>query len=281
MSVGPSGEALLDYALFDAARAGFQDAVLVVSPRAQPDFRRHLAPIVGPGFPVRFAHQADRPARGVAGTSAKPWGTGHALLCAAPLLTGSFAVCNADDFYGADAFRLVQRYLAGQPPAAPDHAVASFRLDRTLSPHGGVSRAIVERGPGGHLARVTEVLDIQRGPGGITGRDLAGKEIRLSGEEPVSMNLWGFTPAVLPRLQHRFTEFERTHAGDPDAEFLISAAMNAEVAAGRARIRVLEAPGPWLGMTFRRDTDRVRQEIASLAAARAYPSPLRIGQAEP
>lgn len=279
--MGPHGEALLDYALFDAARAGFRDAVLVISASVEPDFRRHLASLFSPQFPVRFAYQADRPApESGSGPDLKPWGTGHALLCAAPLLAGSFGVCNADDFYGADAFRVLHRYIASQPPAAANHALVAFRLDATLSPHGGVSRAVVERDPAGDLVRITEVLDVARRGGTIGGRDVAGAAVRLSGPEPVSMNLWGFTPAVLPHLRRQFAEFERAHAGDPQAEFLISTAINAQVAAGQARVRVLEASGQWLGMTFRQDADRVRDEIASLVAAGAYPSPLRIGRRE-
>lgn len=282
--VGPGGEALLDYALFDAARAGFRDAVIVTRPEAEPELRRHVGWIVNRGFPVRLALQTGRGTTaavnaGVAG--GKPWGTGHAVLAAAPLLTGPFAVCNADDFYGAEAYSLLRRFLDTRDAGNPEHALVAYHLQATLSPHGGVSRGIVERAANGYVTRVTEVLDIARRGATITGRTTGGATVPLSGAELVSMNLWGFTPAVFPVLQQQSIEFQHVHAADPDAELLLSSAMDEQVASGRAKILVLETSARWLGMTYAGDAEGVRGAIAGLVASGAYPETLQIDPRDP
>ena len=277
--VGPTGEMLLDYALFDAALAGFGDAVLVIRPESEPEFREHVAQVVRDRIPVRWVHQTTdlTASHGDTAERRKPWGTGQAVLAAAPALKREFAVCNADDFYGMDAYRQVHDHLTSRDPASAEHVLVAYRLDATLSPYGRVSRAIVERGADGYLVRLAEVREIVHRPEGVSGRGVHGDVVTLRGNEPVSMNLWGFTPAVLPALEQQFTTFLERQAGEPEAEFLLSEALGEQVAAGAARVRVFPAQDYWFGMTVAADVELVRQAIGELVAGGAYPPDLRAG----
>jgi hypothetical protein len=269
--VGPHGAALLDYGVYDAVRAGFRKVVLVIRPEVEERFRRHVGEIIGTGVAVAFARQA-LDATPVPGRT-KPWGTGHAVLAAASEIAGPFAVMNADDFYGASVYRMLFEHLAN----AAEHALVGYALRDTLSPHGGVSRAIAESDNGGYLSRLIEVTDIERRGAGFAGRTTAGHAVTLGGDESVSMNLWGFTPAVLRVLERQFARFLENRGGDPAAEFLLSEAVGAQVAAGEARVRVLHSGDRWFGMTYSADDEGVRREVARLVDAGTYPANLKDG----
>jgi len=273
--VGPHGEALLDYGVYDAVRAGFRNVVLVIRREVEELFRRHVADVIGSGVAVSYAHQAldspPAPPAPPAPGRMKPWGTGHAVLAAAWGIRGPFAVMNADDYYGAGAFRPLFDHLA----VAGDHALVGYTLRETTSTHGGVSRAIAELDAQGYLARLTEVADIAGRGSAYTGRTIPGKTVTLDGSELVSMNLWGFTNDVLGVLEEQFAAFLAAPDRAPDTEFLLSTALDQQVRAGRARLRVLPAPDRWLGMTFAADVPAVRDEIASLVRAGVYPADLR------
>lgn len=272
--VGPHGEALLDYGVYDAVRTGFRRAVIVIRQEVEELFRRHVADVIGTGIEVEFAHQALEPLA-VPGRT-KPWGTGHAVLAAAWGIRGPFAVMNADDYYGADAFRLLFDHLAG----SGDHALVGYTLCETTSEHGGVSRAIAEVDGHGYLSRLTEVAGIAGLGARYTGRTTAGETVTLDGSELVSMNLWGFTPAVLPTLERQFARFLEARGTDPQAEFLLSEAVGAQVRAGEARVRVLPPPAAgsqWFGMTYSADDAHVHDRIARLVDAGQYPANLKDG----
>jgi len=272
--VGPHGEALLDYGVYDAVRAGFRRAVIVIRRDVEELFRRHVADVLGTGIEVVFAHQALEPPPAVPGRT-KPWGTGHAVLAAAWGIRGPFAIMNADDYYGADAFRLLFDHLAG----SADHALVGYTLRETTSEHGGVSRAVAAVDEHGYLSRLTEVADIAGRGAAYTGRTTAGEIVTLDGSELVSMNLWGFSPAVLPTLEQQFARFLAARGSDPQAEFLLSEAVGAQVRAGDARVRVLPAgeDSPWFGMTYSADDAHVRDRIARLVNAAQYPANLKDG----
>ena len=234
-------------------------------------FRRHVAEVIGTGIEVVFAHQTLEP---TAPGRTKPWGTGHAVLAAAWGIRGPFAVMNADDFYGADAYRSLFEHLA----ARAEHALVGYTLRETTSAHGGVSRAIVELDAQGYLSRLTEVADIAGRGSTYTGRTIPGETVTLDGSELVSMNLWGFTPALLPTLERQFARFLEDEGTDPKAEFLLSEAVGAQVRAGDARVRVLPAAGSqWFGMTYAADDERVRDQITRLVDAGQYPTNLKAG----
>jgi hypothetical protein len=278
--VGPSGETLLDYAIYDATRAGFTRAVLVIREELGDRTRAHVARVIGEAVPVHYVEQRldDLPGgRRVPEGRVKPWGTAHAVLAARGAIEGPFAACNADDFYGPGAYRLLAEHLTGDaaPGALPVHALVGYRLDATLSPHGGVARAVASCGPDGLLARLVEVRDVRRLDGGLRGVTAAGEQREFTGGEHTSMNLWGFTPVVLAVLEEQFAAFLAAAHRAPDAEFLLSTALDDQVTAGRARLRVLTAPDRWLGMSFAEDLPAVRAALAALVRAGTYPADLR------
>jgi hypothetical protein len=277
--VGPSGEALLDYGVYDALRAGFKEIVLVTRPEIEDALREHLSEIFGPELSAAFPHQELQAIpdgyRAPEGRT-KPWGTGHAVLAAEPAVHTPFVVMNADDFYGAGAFARLAEHLRDAAPGQPDFAAAGYALQYTLSPHGGVSRAVCDLDSHGYLRRVTEVKNVRRQDGVIAGVTLAGERLELGGDETISMNLWAAAAAAFPLLKHQFTRFLRGHGHDLEAEFFLSEAVNDLIAGGEARVRVLPVPGPWLGMTHPEDKPHVETRLAELVASGEYPSRLSL-----
>jgi hypothetical protein len=272
-AVGPRGELLIEYGLYDARRAGLRRVVFVT----RRDLSEAFAALIGrlpAEFDVRIVHQATDqvPAWFTAPGRVKPWGTVHAVLAARPAVDGSFVVINADDFYGRGAYELAAG-ASDDATRTGDFAIVGYRLDRTLSDHGPVARGVT-RTDGRRLVGVEETRDIARGNDGtITGR--VGDEVRtFSGAEIVSMNCWVFPRAVFGLFEEAFEAFLRHEGQDPRAEAALPEAVNAIVRAGRARVNVVEAPGPWFGMTHADDRDDVRGGLAALVAESVYPAPL-------
>lgn len=246
-ALGPGGRPLMAYALHDAALAGFGRAVVVVREGMEGPVRSLLA---GSALPVDCAVQP--------GGRERPWGTGHAVLAAAGRVAEPFMVINADDFYGRDAYRLVGGFLeAPPPPGTPVFALAAFPLAATLSSHGAVNRGACRVDASGWLVGIEEVIGLLPGDG------------RVPPDTLVSMNCWGFTPAVFPLLEARFQEF-RAAAG-PEDEFMLPDEVGRMVAQGAARVRVLQAPGPWLGVTHPADREPVAAHLARLVREGTYP----------
>jgi len=278
--VGPSGEALLDYTIFDAVRAGFGRVVMITRAELQADLRAHVADVIGRAVPIAWVIQRldDLPS-GYAPQAgrARPWGTAHALLAARREVTGPFAACNADDYYGPGAFHLLAEHFASRAGTSPStYALTGYRLDRTLSPHGGVARAVATTNADGELARLIEVLDLRADPGGeITGRSVAGEPLAFSGSELVSMNLWGFGPEVFASLEAQLGAFLAIEGQAGDAELRLSDAIGDQVEQGLARVRVLQAPDRWFGLTYAADLAAVRVSVTERIAAGVYPADLR------
>ena len=259
--VGPGGGALLDYAIRDARAAGFGDVFLVIRPGMQPDVAAHLERVHGNAGLARFAEQHLDDLAAAAGPSReKPWGTGHAVLSARALVQGPFAVCNADDYYGPEAWRALARHLV----TSRDAAVVGYPVENTLSNSGGVSRAALVSDDDGALRGIRELHGLATGPDGVTGSDVEGNEHVIPPGTPVSMNLWGFPASVLPALEDRFREFLRRHSTDPSREFLLSDAVGELVASGDLAVRVLPAGRTWMGMTFPGDREDVARRLAAL-----------------
>lgn len=262
--LGPGGEALLDYAFYDAALAGFCSFVLVVQEAMRDAFEVHVAPARAAGLHVEFCCQQ---ARG----RPKPWGTGFAVLSAKDRITGPFAVCNADDFYGREAYSAIARGLSGALNSQPVPAcTVAYPLQTTLSTAGGVSRGVCRVGPDGTLAGLVEGLELRRRGNRITGRDPTGAPVETDPEAPVCTNLWGFAPQVVPLLAERFAAFLGASPG-PDAEFYLSEAVNDLIGAGRVRCLVLPTRATWLGITFPDDRDRVAAALRAMVETGVYP----------
>lgn len=268
--VGPSGETLLDYAVFDAIRAGFDRAVFVIRREFEAMFRAQVAAKYQGRIAVATVFQStdDLPAAPPAAANArtKPWGTGHAVWCARSAIASPFAVINADDFYGADSIRQLAGFLRRPAPASKMRlSMVGFRLDRTLSEHGTVSRGIV-------LAENARLRSIEERTG-IAPADIGpGRPYR--GDEVVSMNCWGFRPELFPALERRLRAFLAARGSDPKAEFYLPAAIAELVGEGEAEVEVLPTVSEWFGITYREDRPRVVQAIASLVRSGVYPQAL-------
>jgi len=244
--IGPAGEPLLAYALHDAWRAGFSRAVVVIREGLEPILRERLA---GSVLPVSYTLQAVERDR--------PWGTGHAVLAAANQVDASFMVVNADDFYGAGTYAAMAGFLAAVPAShPPTFALAAFPLGQTLSDEGPVNRGVCRVAPDGFLAEIHEVQGILPDDG------------RWPATTPVSLNAWGFTPAVFPQLSAGFALFRK--AAVAADEYMLPAVVNRLVGSGQARVELLPAPGPWIGVTWPADLPRASAHLARLVAGGEY-----------
>ena len=267
--VGPSGETVLDYAVFDAIRAGFSRVVFVIRRDFEPVFREKVAARYADRTKVDYVFQslgALPPGYSVPPNREKPWGTGHAVWCAREAVAENFAVINADDFYGADSFAQLAQFLARRDPATPEFAMVGFRLANTLSEHGTVARGITTAGTNGELRSIVEET-------GIADTDV-GAGRKFSGAEIVSMNCWGFTPSLFAGLDVQFREFLAARGSEGKAEFYLPAAVSTMVAREEARAWVLPTESTWFGITYREDKARVEAEIAALVKAGRYPAQL-------
>jgi hypothetical protein len=265
--VGPGGETVLDYAVFDALRAGFSRVVFVIRRDFEAVFREKFGARYGGRIEVDYVFQSlDVLPAGftVPAGREKPWGTGHAVWCAREALPGNFAVINADDFYGADSFTQLAHFLT--PARGPQFAMVGFRLSHTLSAHGGVSRGVTRTTTDGTLIAVTEEH-------GIVAADV-GPGKRYSGNEYVSLNCWGFTPALFAGLDRQFPEFLRGGGAGPKAEFYLPVAVSGMIERGEATVQVRPTESTWFGVTYRDDKPRVQAAIAALVHAGVYPEKL-------
>ena len=293
--IGPGSEALLDYALYDGARAGFSRFLLVIQEALRPDFDAHLAPARAAGLDIRYACQriahpglVDDPPP----DRTRPWGTGHAVLTAGEHVDGPFAVCNADDFYGRGAYAALAEAMLGQSGHTHDSIrnaditrckanttyTMGYPLEVTLSRSGGVSRGICEVDDRGALQRLTEGLELRRDGDRVVGRDVAGRPVDVALQTPVCTNLWGFQPGILPALRELFAAFLASGPG-LDREFYLSEAMNDLIAAGSARCTVLPTRELWLGVTFPGDHAGVAESLRGLVDSGVYP--MRLWDASP
>ncbi len=272
--VGPSGETVLDYAVHDARRAGFGRVVFVIRKEFEAVFREQIGAKYREQIAVDYVFQSlDALPPGFAAPAGreKPWGTGHAVWCARETVREPFAVINADDFYGADSFRQLAAFLREASTIARTaekarFAMVGFRLANTLSEHGAVSRGVCATDAGGRLASIVERT-------GILAADV-GAGRTFSGQEIVSMNCWGFTPALFAGLDRQFREFLAQRGAEPKAEFYLPAAVSEMIARGEADVRVLPTESAWFGVTYREDKPRVIAAVADLIARGAYPSRL-------
>jgi len=283
--VGPSGETVLDYAVFDALRAGFGRVVFIIRRDFEEVFRTQIGAKYAGRIAVDYVFQAlDALPEGFTPPPGreKPWGTGHAVWCARDAIREPFAVINADDFYGADSFARLGRFLTGpaasvrgfdpmsghRVPAtlAAPFAMVGFKLSNTLSEHGSVARGICAAGPDGKLVSIVEhtgILPEEIGPGK-----------KYSGAEIASLNCWAFTPALFAGLDAQLRTFLAERGREPKAEFYLPAAVSAMIQQGAATVQVLPTESSWFGVTYREDKPRVVASIAALVQAGQYPAKL-------
>lgn len=278
--MGPAGETLLDYSVFDALRAGFDRVVFVIRRDFEAQFRAEVGGRFEGRVEVGYAFQTlgDLPGgRPVPATRQKPWGTGHAIWSARGSVRTPFVAVNADDFYGRDAYRTLAAFFAGNGAAPADgrarFAMAGYRLDRTLSAHGSVSRGVCVVDGAERLQTVGEHTGIARGPDGVIhGSPPAGGPVVLTGREAVSLNFWGFTPEVFPLLESGLDQFLAVRGQQEKAEYYIPAAVTGMIESGRARVEVLATSAAWFGVTYRDDKPLVTAALEELTRTGEYPA---------
>lgn len=276
--VGPSGETIMDYSIFDALRAGFGKVVFVIRPDMGAVFKESLGRRYEQRIAVDYALQrldALPPAFSPPAERTKPWGTGQAVLAAAHLVHGPFAVINADDFYGAGSFAALGRFLQENDTSeVPTYAMVGYTLRDTLTEAGSVNRGCCRCSADGRLERIDEIIGLEPHGRDACYTDESGARRILSGGQLVSMNMWGFQPALFDQLHERFEHFLRKSATSLGAEFHLPVAVQELMHAGRARVKVLPTPDRWVGMTHPEDKPRVVAAIRALVERGVYPRKL-------
>ena len=272
--VGPAGETIIDYSIFDAMRAGFGKLVFVIRKDIEQQFRE----VIGSRFEKRIAveyvfQELDKLPAGFplpAGRT-KPWGTTHAILMAENVLKENFAAINADDFYGRNAYKVLAQHLTS---GSPDYAMVGFILKNTLSDHGSVARGVSRVDANDYLTHIVEMTKVERDGSSAKNTDSHGQVTQLTGDEAVSMNFWGFTPALFPQLKVAFEKFLKTHGNELKSECYIPATVGELVTNGQAKCKVLRSPDSWFGVTYREDRPMVVESIRKLIAKGDYPEKL-------
>ena len=278
-AMGPSGEVVLDYSVFDAIRAGFGKVVFVIRRDFEELFRTQIGAKYEGRIAVDYAFQDlnDLPdGFSVPEGRTKPWGTAHALLAAEKVVHEPFLMINADDFYGQDAFKKIAADLVQpRPDDGKSHwSMVGFYLKNTLSEHGSVSRGVCECDANGMLAFVLEMTKIFQHGTGAENREVEGAYVPLTGDEVVSMNFFGFTPDIFPQLRAAFAAFLAERGTELKSECYVPAEVNALINAGKAEVRVLETTGKWFGVTYPEDKAEVVASIRALIDAGEYPQSL-------
>ncbi|MBU0679762.1 MAG: nucleotidyltransferase [Verrucomicrobia bacterium] len=276
--VGPSGEIVIDYSIFDALRAGFGKVVFVIRRDIEKDFRDMIGGKFEDRTEVAYAFQdldALPPGFTVPPERSKPWGTAHAVLVAEKHVPGPFAVINADDFYGRAAYRILAGFLAEKHnESPPEYAMVGYSLRNTLSPFGSVARGVCSADEHGFLRSVDEITDIIPDGDDAGHTDADGRPARLAGDTVVSMNMWGFTPSLFEYLSAGFEEFLREKGSEAKSEFFLPMLVDQLITSGKALTRMLKTDSAWFGVTYKEDKPLVVRRIAELVAAGEYPPSL-------
>lgn len=283
--VGPGGEIIMDYSIYDALEAGFNKIVFIIRKDLEQDFKEIIGRRIEKVAHVEYAYQElDDLPEGYEKPEdrTKPWGTGQAILCAKSLIHEPFAVINADDYYGKEGFVKIYEYLTNQldVQAQPfDLCMAGFILGNTLSENGGVTRGVCMVGDGEILEKVMETYELKKCGEEARGKDEAGGEAAFPLTQNVSMNMWGLSPAFLNELESGFPEFlDSLKEGDIKSEYLLPKIIDKLVQSKRARVRVLETGDKWFGVTYKEDKPVVAASIRKLVADGVYAQRLFSGK---
>lgn len=277
-SVGPNGESIIDYSVYDALRAGFKKIVFVIRREFEAIFKEKIGSKYESKVLVEYVFQdlSKVPSWFVLPANrTKPWGTGHAILIGAEKIDGPFAVINGDDFYGADSFLKIGSCLQhARDTDVADYSMVGFVLRNTLSTHGTVSRGVCRIEASNSLEKVTELTKIGLNGDRITFDSGAGNIKELSGQEIVSMNMWGFTPSIFSYLESFFETFLKEHGQEEKSEFFIPTVVDTLIANGTASVNVLRSNDQWFGITYQEDKPGVLASIRSLIDKGIYPDRL-------
>mgnify|MGYP000116767690 FL=1 len=275
--VGPAGETIMDYSVYDALRAGFGKIVFVIRHDFEQEFRDKVIAKYHGHVPVEVVFQSiDALPEGFAPAAdrQKPWGTGHAVLMGKDVIREPFAVINADDFYGAESFLCLADFLNGVEGKKGEYCCVGFNIENTLSENGGVSRGLCHVSTEGYLTDVTECHGIERKEGKLIQVNAEGETVPFPEGAAVSMNMWGFTPDYFDYSEKAFVEFLKLHGSEPKSEFYIPSVVNDLVKAGKATVKVVATPSRWFGVTYAADRPATVAQFRKLTDEGVYPEKL-------
>jgi len=268
-AIGPSGETIIDYSVYDAIKAGFTKVVFIIRKDFEQEFKSKITDKYEGQIQVEFAFQDlnDLPDEFTCPESReKPWGTGHAIFSARNIINEPFVAINGDDFYGRESFKVVADYYR---KGANSFSMVAFKLDKTLSSFGGVTRGLCTVNDE-KLNTVIETADLQKTDYGVS----SNRDIELDGSEPVSMNVWGFTPILFKYLEEKFVEFLSENGTEMKSEYLIPSVVNELIQSGQETVHVLRSGATWFGVTYKEDKPYVEGEIEKLVNKGEYPGKL-------
>lgn len=274
--VGPNGEAIIDYSIYDAIRAGFGKVVFVIRESFADAFKEKFEPILKGKIETEYVFQElDNLPDGFSLPEGreKPWGTAHAILVAKNVIKEPFCALNADDFYGYNAYKVMAEFLTRSGNSA-EYSMVGYKLSNTLSDYGSVSRGICDVDEKDLLRKIVETTKILKKAGKIISIEPDGSEKELTGNESASMNIWGFKSSVFPILEEKFTEFLKNHIKEPKSEIYIPSVVFDMIQEKKATVKVLKADSPWFGVTYKEDKPRVVAKINKLIEEGEYPEKL-------
>lgn len=274
--VGPSGETIIDYSIYDAIRAGFGKIVFVIRRDIEEPFREAFIERLKKHIKIEYVFQElDNLPKGyrLPEGRTKPWGTSHAIMVTREKIKEPFGVINADDYYGVESFKILREFLVNDKDDN-NYSLVGYPMGNTLSDHGHVNRGVCQVGKTGLLEGIVETRKISKTDKGIFAPGPDGKDLTFSGREIVSMNLWGFKPSIYDLLDKEFTLFLKTRIEDPTAELDIPTSVDKYVKSGEITIKVLETGGKWFGVTYREDKPFVVASINRMVEAGIYPAKL-------
>lgn len=279
-SLGPNGETIMDYSIYDAIKAGFGKIVFVIRKDFEQDFREKILSKYEGHVPVELCFQSlDALPEGFTCPEGrvKPWGTNHAVLMAKDVIREPFCVINCDDFYNRDAFMVIGKFLADLPEGSQNrYAMVGFRVGNTLSENGTVARGICSKDSDECLTTVVERTEIMRVDGPVCYKDEQGQWVAVDDNTPVSMNMWGFTPDYFTHSEEYFKTFlsDPANMANPKAEFFIPLMVNKLINDGTATVKVLDTTSKWFGVTYAADRQSVVDKIQTLVNEGVYPEKL-------
>ena len=276
-AVGPSGEIIIDYSIYDAIGAGFGKVVFVIRHYFEDAFKEKIGGKFDGVIETACAYQEMDAALGdfaLPQNRERPWGTGHAILVARELINEPFVMINADDYYGIDSFKTMAEFLSGPAISPEDHAMVGFRLGNTLSEYGSVARGVCHCDDELFLRDIVERTRLEKRGDAVCYFNDDGTEHTLSGDEVVSMNMWGFHPSIFTHLSRQFRDFLQGHGNEPEAEFFIPTAVGNLVERNQVKVKVLPTHDSWFGITYREDREIAQQRIAALVEKGRYPEKL-------
>ena len=268
-AIGPSGETIIDYSVYDAIKAGFNKVVFIIRKDFEQEFKSKITDKYEGQIQVEFAFQDlnDLPDEFTCPEGReKPWGTGHAILSARNVINEPFIAINGDDFYGRESFKVVADYYR---KGANSFSMVAFKLDKTLSSFGGVTRGLCTVNDE-KLNTVIETADLEKTDYGVS----SNRDIELDGSEPVSMNVWGFTPILFKYLEEKFVEFLSENGTEMKSEYLIPSVVNELIQSGQETVHILRSGATWFGVTYKEDKPYVEGEIKKLVNKGEYPGKL-------